>query len=116
MKITHYLGFIALLASLIFTTSCKKNGQHGNKISGALYMQTNGIRNEIICYARMEDGDLVITPDPFHGARVPLEVSVRELPHRPFASATEALEAFRATRATSLTGGARGDAYLVCSR
>lgn len=59
MKVTNYLGFIALLASLIFTTSCKKNGQNDPKISGALYMQTNGIRNEIICYARMEDGNLV---------------------------------------------------------
>ncbi|MBC7934540.1 MAG: hypothetical protein H7Y86_04150 [Rhizobacter sp.] len=27
--------------------------------SGCLYMQTNGIKNELIHYTRMEDGDLV---------------------------------------------------------
>ena len=38
---------------------------------------------------RVEAGDLVVTPDPFDGARVPLEIAARELPDRPFASKAE---------------------------
>ena len=59
MKIKHYLGSMALLALLIFTASCKKGGNPGFKISGPLYIQTNGIKNEMICYARKDDGSLV---------------------------------------------------------
>ena len=61
MKIKHYLeGAIALAALLIFAAACNKHDNQGSKkIAGALYMQTNGITNEMIFYARMQDGDLV---------------------------------------------------------
>ncbi len=58
MKITHWIGSIALVAALFFTAACKKGDNPGSKMSGTLYMQTNGITNEIIHYTRMEDGSL----------------------------------------------------------
>lgn len=50
-------GFILCL--LLALISCKKDNDPGSKTAGALYMQTNGTTNEIIYYARMEDGSLV---------------------------------------------------------
>ncbi|MEJ7740822.1 MAG: hypothetical protein WKF97_25675 [Chitinophagaceae bacterium] len=57
MKIIQRLGLVALAAVSILT-ACKKDDKPGSKISGALYMQTNGVNNEIIYYTRMEDGSL----------------------------------------------------------
>lgn len=58
MKKRFIIPLIALVAILSFT-ACKKGDNPGKKAAGALYMQTNGITNEIIQYARMNDGDLV---------------------------------------------------------
>jgi 6-phosphogluconolactonase (cycloisomerase 2 family) len=49
-----------LFLCLLFTFgACKKNDNPGDKVAGSLYMQTNGINNEIIQYDRMENGSLV---------------------------------------------------------
>lgn len=58
MRSIHQLGSIALAIVLILT-ACKKDRNPGSKISGSLYMQTNGINNEMIQYNRMEDGSLI---------------------------------------------------------
>jgi 6-phosphogluconolactonase (cycloisomerase 2 family) len=56
MKTLNQVGFIAIAAVLIFT-ACNKDDNTGS-VTGKLYMQTNGIRNEIIHYARMNNGGL----------------------------------------------------------
>jgi 6-phosphogluconolactonase (cycloisomerase 2 family) len=48
-----------MLCFLLALISCKKDNDPGSKAAGALYMQTNGTTNEMIYYARMEDGSLV---------------------------------------------------------
>ncbi len=60
MRIFYQLAFFALAAAFMFT-ACKKHDNQGPGMSGpgSLYMQTNGIKNEIIHYATMEDGSLV---------------------------------------------------------
>ena len=55
----YFMFQVFALAALLIVMSCNKDGNPGSKIAGALYMQTNGIKNEIISYARMKDGDLV---------------------------------------------------------
>jgi hypothetical protein len=60
-------------------------------------------------YAMSLDGTrLTITPDPFEGREVPLEVTARELPNRPFHSAAEAREAFSKARIVPVEGIASG--------
>ncbi|MBA2250003.1 MAG: beta-propeller fold lactonase family protein [Chitinophagaceae bacterium] len=49
---------LIVLAVTFALTACKKGDRHDSKITGTLYMQTNGIKNEIIQYARMNDGNL----------------------------------------------------------
>ncbi|HEU5480068.1 MAG TPA: hypothetical protein VFU90_09565, partial [Candidatus Tumulicola sp.] len=51
---------------------------------------------------------LVLTPDPFGGAAVPLAVPGRELPNAPFASPAAAEHAYAGAPATTLTGVAAG--------
>jgi 6-phosphogluconolactonase (cycloisomerase 2 family) len=58
MRIIHQLGSIAV-ALILILTACKKDGNPRSKRSGSLYMQTNGINNEMIQYDRMEDGSLI---------------------------------------------------------
>lgn len=57
MKKVFIVPLIAL-AAILNLTACKKGDNPGKEIAGALYMQTNGITNEIIQYARMNDGGL----------------------------------------------------------
>jgi hypothetical protein len=55
------------------------------------------------------DGErLVITPDPFAGASVPLEISGREIPNGPFHSPADVYAAFAAARRVTLRGIASG--------
>ncbi len=56
MNIIHLLRLYAVVAVLTLTIV---DGNSGSKIAGSLYMQTNGITNEMIHYARMQDGNLV---------------------------------------------------------
>ncbi len=58
-SIKLFLGGIGFFALMLVVTSCNKGDNKDKKIEGALYMQTNGIKNEIISYARMKDGGLV---------------------------------------------------------
>jgi len=58
--------------------------------------------------ARLDGTRLIVTPDPFGGREVALEIVARELPDRPFASADEASEAFRRAPTVTLTGIASG--------
>ncbi len=58
MKIKYRSTFIAL-AMIFILMAFKKGGNPLDKTEGALYMQTNGVSNEIINYSRMEDGNLV---------------------------------------------------------
>ncbi len=54
------LLFVAATCSFSAATAQNmKMKKDGRKIAGRLYMQTNGIKNEIINYSRMEDGTLV---------------------------------------------------------
>jgi hypothetical protein len=60
-------------------------------------------------YAVHFDGTrLTITPDPFAGREVPLEIAARELPSRPFHSASEAERAFSGARDVVVKGVASG--------
>jgi len=55
------------------------------------------------------DGErLVVTPDPFVGASVSLEISGREIPNGPFQSPADIHAAFAAARAVTLRGIASG--------
>jgi hypothetical protein len=58
---------------------------------------------------RFEGMRLTITPDPFEGREVALEITARELPNRPFGSALEAEHAFSEAREVVVTGVASGD-------
>jgi hypothetical protein len=51
---------------------------------------------------------LTVTPDPFGGSEIPMDVRARELPHRAFASDSEAAEAFASARVLSYRGVVRG--------
>jgi hypothetical protein len=57
---------------------------------------------------RLDEARLIITPDPFAGSEVPVEVPARELPNRPFESPEEACEVFAATPTVTLTGVIKG--------
>ena len=57
---------------------------------------------------RVEDGDVIISPDPFGGAPVPLAIRGREIPDRSFSTEADAFEALNAAREATLTGVARG--------
>jgi hypothetical protein len=55
------------------------------------------------------DGDRVlVTPDPFGGRSIDIEVEGRELPDRPFASAADAQRAFDTAARQRLPGSVRG--------
>ncbi len=51
---------------------------------------------------------LQITPDPFAGARIPLEITARSLPSAPYASAAELRAALATAPVVTLTGEAAG--------
>jgi hypothetical protein len=55
-----------------------------------------------------DGADVRVTPDPFSGAQVPLAVTARELPNRPYDGAADAAAVFRAARTVELRGVARG--------
>jgi hypothetical protein len=60
------------------------------------------------CLIRLDAGDVVVTPDPFEGRAVPLEVPARALPNRPFRSPAEAESLFRTAGMTGVIGTVRG--------
>lgn len=60
---------------------------------------------------RVEGTTLVVTPDPFEGRTIPLEVPWRELPARTFASSEDARRMWDATETRMLTGAASGDTH-----
>jgi hypothetical protein len=57
---------------------------------------------------RLDGTRLTITPDPFEGREVPLEVVARELPNRTFRSEAEAQDAFSRARTVLVKGVASG--------
>lgn len=59
--------------------------------------------------ARLEGMRLIITPDPFEGGAVPIEVIARELPDHPFGSTAEARRAFDAAEPRMLRGIVSGN-------
>jgi hypothetical protein len=56
----------------------------------------------------LEGARLTITPDPFAGRQVSLEIAARELPNRPFRSPSEAQQMFSGARDVVVTGIASG--------
>jgi hypothetical protein len=58
---------------------------------------------------RLEGSRLIISPDPFEGREVALEIIARELPNRPFRSASDAERAFSAAPSVAVKGVALGD-------
>lgn len=59
MKTIHLLKLMTIVAVLAISACKKDDNPDACKVSGILYMQTNGINNEMIRYDRMEDGSLV---------------------------------------------------------
>jgi hypothetical protein len=57
----------------------------------------------------LEGDDLVVSPDPFGGESIPLEITARVLPGRPFTSPNDAREAFTNAPVWTLSGHARGE-------
>lgn len=57
---------------------------------------------------RLEDTRLTISPDPFDGTAVPLEIAARELPQRTFGSAEQARDEFSRAPRVTLRGMAVG--------
>lgn len=57
---------------------------------------------------RLHGARLIVTPDPFEGREVPLEITARELPNRPFRSTSEARAVFEAARTVVVKGVAAG--------
>jgi hypothetical protein len=53
---------------------------------------------------RLDGSRVLVTPDPFDGATVPLEVRAREMVDRPFATDAEADAAFASARLVTITG------------
>ncbi len=53
---------------------------------------------------RLDEAHLTISPDPFEGRSVPIEIAARELPDRSFQSASDLQQTFAAARTVSLTG------------
>ena len=64
------------------------------------------IRSEYV--VRPRDNDLVVTPDPFDGRTIPIEIAAVEVPTAPFTSAADALDAFQRGRPRRVTGTVRG--------
>jgi hypothetical protein len=56
----------------------------------------------------LEGARLIVTPDPFGGAVVPIEVCGREVPNHPFGSAEEARAALSGARPVTLNGAVSG--------
>jgi hypothetical protein len=61
---------------------------------------------------RWDGSRLMVDPDPFEGADVPLSISARQLPARPFSSANDAAAAFEAAPIVTLTAVASGPRHL----
>lgn len=57
---------------------------------------------------RLDGARVTVTPDPFGGREVPLEIAAYEMPDQHFSSADQALAAFRTARVVTLTGLACG--------
>jgi hypothetical protein len=57
---------------------------------------------------RLERTRLIVTPDPFEGREIPLEITARELPNHPLRSAAEARKVFQAAPVVVLQGVACG--------
>jgi len=57
---------------------------------------------------RLEGRELRFAPDPFAGARVPMSVTARRLPNRPYTSSADAAAAFAAAPAVEIAGVACG--------
>jgi hypothetical protein len=61
------------------------------------------------CRVRLQDGVVVVTPDPFAGTSFSIDVAAVEVPDTRFASAAEALERVERGRPRLLTGMVRGE-------
>lgn len=57
---------------------------------------------------RLAGDTVIVTPDPFAGATLPIEVPARRLPAASFASAADAARAFEEATRVTLAGTARG--------
>ena len=57
---------------------------------------------------RLQGERLVVTPDPFEGRDLPIEITARALPRRAFASAADAAEAFATAPTATLKGVVSG--------
>lgn len=57
---------------------------------------------------RWDPPHVVITPDPFDGASIPISVLARELDKRPFRDAADAATAWQRAREVTLSGTVRG--------
>jgi hypothetical protein len=65
--------------------------------------------DESVYAVRLDGTRLVITPDPFERAVVPIQIAARALPDQPFRSTSEAHAAFAAAEPRVLRGIASGD-------
>ncbi len=59
---------------------------------------------------RCEGTRLTISPDPFEGRQIAIEVTARELPNRPFRTSAEAQAAYAAAQGVTVAGIAVGQA------
>ena len=57
---------------------------------------------------RLQGERLVVTPDPFEGRDLPIEITARALPRRAFTSAADAAEAFATAPTATLKGVVSG--------
>ena len=100
-------GIIAGLAGALVLTRVMASLLFGVSTTDALTfcgVDTAGQSHEMGYHLRFDSVRLVITPDPYAGAVVPLEISGRELTITTFASREQAREAWDAAPARTLNG------------
>ena len=87
-EMLHDYRFVRLgdLISLSFCTGVDIEGSHGGY------------------QVRLDGSRVLVTPDPFDGATVPLEVRAREMVDHPFATDAEAAAAFASARLLTVSG------------
>jgi hypothetical protein len=81
----------------------------GDLLSLAFCNQWTEVNADEQGYAIRFDGSrLTVTPDPFGGKEVPMQIAARRLPNRAFASTADAEEAWRSAPVVSVSAIAAG--------
>ncbi len=82
--------------------------RNGDLISLAFCNRWTGVRDGWSCRIELEGSRLVVRPDPFTGASVPISIRAREIPNRPYRDAADAAAAWRAGRDVTIAGTISG--------